>query len=688
MVGDNLDSDSEGGYDQGSLSFTIHNQGSPPFTAHNQGSPPQIPVVHNQEIHVDEQKIQHDHVVAQEIHVDEQEIQHDDIIPPEIHGNEQEIQHDIHENEQEIHHIIPPEIHGNEDIDLQETHVNDDRVGGSGESPGSIDDHPEMQHDIDRQEIPVDDNVSATGLPLSTAPECVTNIEKELKETKQKLEEFLKLFSDKAAGILQDCQLRNDTKMERKGNWLSSVKKAFSPESKEKKAQKSKKSKKKWFGKGKTTVPDSSPEETIELPHRFSPPEEVTWTEVETEQTKDDYSSEDDMEDEGIVAEPQAVEEVVQVTAVTQFTGIVDEEASAIKIQKAFRGYQARRGLRALRGLVRLKSLVQGPPAKRQTAHALRCMQTLARVQSQIQCRRIRMSEENQALQRQLLQKRAKELANLQIGDEWDASVQSKEQIEANLLSKYEAAMRRERAMAYSFSHQKTQKKSTRPVTLMFMDPNNPHWGWSWLERWMAENQGTSEKELHNDQSPAKNPTLNLYGGEITKSFVRHQLNSKNPSLTSNQKPTPPSNNQSPAIPPSVTKKKKPESPRESVFSPDSDGKSVFSVQTGKNRRHSISGPSAARDDESLGSSPGVPSYMAHTQSAKAKLRMQSPLGLENGTTPEKGSAGSTKKQLSYPASTAKPRRHSGPPKVEVSSLEGPSVGNGGAQLILSEQEA
>lgn len=168
-------------------------------------------------------------------------------------------------------------------------------------------------------------------------------------------------FSDKTG------QLRNDTKMERKGNWLSSVKKAFSPESKEKKAQvwedfclfcskylelkcvydhlitafqKSKKSKKKWFGKGKTTVPDSSPEETVELPHRFSPPEEVTWTEVGTEQTKDDYSSEDDMEDDGIVAEPQAVEEVVQVTAVTQFTGIVDEEASAIKIQKAFRGYQ------------------------------------------------------------------------------------------------------------------------------------------------------------------------------------------------------------------------------------------------------------------------------------------------------------------------------------------------------------
>lgn len=42
----------------------------------------------------------------------------------------------------------------------------------------------------------------------------------------------------------------------------------------------------------------------------------------------------------------------------------------------------------------------------------------------------------------------------LQIGEEWDDSIQSKEQIEANLLTKHEAAMRRERALAYAFSHQ------------------------------------------------------------------------------------------------------------------------------------------------------------------------------------------------------------------------------------------
>ena len=69
------------------------------------------------------------------------------------------------------------------------------------------------------------------------------------------------------------------------------------------------------------------------------------------------------------------------------------------------RCFQARRALRALRGLVRLKSLVEGQSVKRQATTTLRCMQTVARVQSEIRARRIRMSEENQALQRQLQQK-------------------------------------------------------------------------------------------------------------------------------------------------------------------------------------------------------------------------------------------------------------------------------------------
>lgn len=206
------------------------------------------------------------------------------------------------------------------------------------------------------------------------------------------------------------------------------------------------------------------------------------------------------------------------------------------------------------------------------------------------------------------------------------------------------------------------------------MDPTNPQWGWSWLERWMAARpwEPRTDKDLSNDCSSVKSASHSFAGGEIAKSYARHQLNADNPSSPSNQRLTPPSTTVAPPSPLSKTaslkvgKKFKPLSPRGSVMSPDHDSKSVFSVQSEQNRRHSVGG-SSVRDDESLASSPAVPSYMASTKSAKAKLRQQSPLGMEN-VTPEKGSAANAKKRLSFPASPARPRRHSGPPRLNTTS--------------------
>ncbi|XP_027069701.2 protein IQ-DOMAIN 2 [Coffea arabica] len=473
--------------------------------------------------------------------------------------------------------------------------------------------------------------------------------------------------------------------MGRKGSWFSSVKKALSPKSKDKRDQKE--SKKKWLGKEGTSVTDSSTLETITVSHPHPVPvEEVKLTDVEDEQTKHAYSVAvaTAAAAEAAVVAAQAAAEVVRLTSAAPFPGKSVEEVAAIRIQTAFRGYLARRALRALRGLVRLKSLVDGPTAKRQTANTLKCMQALSRVQSQINSRRIRMSEENRALQRQLLQKQAKELESLRMGEEWDDSLQSREQIEANLLHKYEAALRRERALAYSYSHQQTWKKSARSPNLLFMDPTNPHWGWSWLERWMAARpweQNTGEKELNGDHSSVKSANLSIAAGEITKAFARHQLNSDNPSSPASQKANHPSTSQSPNTPPSkpspsiAARKLKSASPKVSVPSQDDDSRSVFSVQSERNRRHSIAG-SSVRDDESLSSSASVPSYMASTQSAKAKTRLQSPLGRENGT-PEKASAAPVKKRLSYPPSPARARQHSGPPRVNSSPITDHVV-NGG----------
>ncbi|KVI00011.1 IQ motif, EF-hand binding site-containing protein [Cynara cardunculus var. scolymus] len=211
----------------------------------------------------------------------------------------------------------------------------------------------------------------------------------------------------------------NDTVMGKKGSWLSSIKKALSPSSKGKKSQKSKK---KGVADEKPSVPITSFEE-VASGSRDSPSlpppevEEVKPIEVEDEQTKhaDLVAAEAEASVSAATVAAQAAAESARLAELTRYSGMSKVEVAAIRIQTTFRGYLARRALRALRGLVRLKTLVEGPTANRQTANTLKCMQHLSRVQCQINSRRIRMSEENQALQRQILQKQAKEIESLQV---------------------------------------------------------------------------------------------------------------------------------------------------------------------------------------------------------------------------------------------------------------------------------
>lgn len=203
------------------------------------------------------------------------------------------------------------------------------------------------------------------------------------------------------------------------------------------------------------------------------------------------------------------------------------------------------------------------------------------------------------------------------------------------------------------------------------------------------ENRSTTEKEPNNDQSSVKSANRSIVGGEISKSYARYQLNLDKNSPTTN-KNSPTTNQQisktpklqSPSTPikpasSTIAKKPKPASPRGSVSGLDDDSRSMVSMQSdGRFRRHSIAG-SSVRDDESLPGSPAAPRYMVPTESAKAKSRLQSPLGADKNGTPEKASSASAKKRLSYPPSPARPRRHSGPPKLDTSINTGISVTNG-----------
>ncbi|EAZ14473.1 hypothetical protein OsJ_04396 [Oryza sativa Japonica Group] len=129
--------------------------------------------------------------------------------------------------------------------------------------------------------------------------------------------------------------------------------------------------------------------------------------------------------------------------------------------------------------------VVRGPSVRRQTAHAMRCMQMLVRVQSQVRASRVEaMERRNRHHHAAMLRDAARWRAASQDGGIWEDSLLSRDEMDARTKRKVEAVIKRERALAYAYSHQllKATPMAAHAILADLQSGRNPWW-WTPIER-------------------------------------------------------------------------------------------------------------------------------------------------------------------------------------------------------------
>ncbi|KAG4960393.1 hypothetical protein AAZX31_13G215300 [Glycine max] len=192
--------------------------------------------------------------------------------------------------------------------------------------------------------------------------------------------------------------------------------------------------------------------------------------------------------------------------------GVSVETIAATRIQTAFRAYKARKALRRMKGFTKLKILTEGFSVKKQASTAITYLHSWSKIQVEIRARRICMVTEDK-IRRKKLESQLKLEAKLHdLEVEWCGGSETKEEILGRIHDREEAAVKRERAMAYAFSHQ-WRANSSQSQLLGNYELSKANWGWSWKERWIAARPWesrvpslsiTPKKSQHKQPSPSK----------------------------------------------------------------------------------------------------------------------------------------------------------------------------------------
>ncbi|QCD83479.1 hypothetical protein DEO72_LG2g3823 [Vigna unguiculata] len=202
--------------------------------------------------------------------------------------------------------------------------------------------------------------------------------------------------------------------------------------------------------------------------------------------------------------------------------GVSIETIAATRIQTAFRAYKARKHLRRLRGFTKLRTLTQGFSVQKQTSTTITHLHSWTKIQAEIRARRICMVTEDRLKRKKLHSQLKLEAKIHDLEVEWSGGSETMEKILARLHLREEAAVKRERSMAYAFSH---QWRANSSQGLGNYELGKASWSWSWKDRWIAARPWESRVPTSVAISPRKDQ--NKMSSKVKK--VKKSSTSKQP---------------------------------------------------------------------------------------------------------------------------------------------------------------